>query len=259
MSTSTLLLKTELNKSRYLWCINIVSMNNYQYFRPQMSLYIPSVTTLTTEEQIRHVFQVLNIGVVSRVDFVEKDKDSSKFMAFVHFEYWFINDTSYHLQERIFNTGNSRIIYNDPHYWIVMENKNPRTQNEVAMEKEMIELKKRIGYLEKVMETTTRKFMDNGIVTKGKNCDRCWVEMNESDEACKACGYGEDDNKSDVTDPDMPELESVTPTINLRDALRTAQDVTLESSNDVDVEQVPPIPVVDEIPQQPVTTSWSLW
>lgn len=233
-------------------------MNNYQYFRPQMSLYIPSVTTLTTEEQIRHVFQVLNIGIVSRVDFVEKDKDTSKFMAFVHFEYWFINDTSYHLQERIFNTGTSRIIYNDPHYWIVMENKNPRTINEVAMEKEMIELKKRIGYLEKVMETTTRKIMDNGIVTKGYNCETCWAETDEASELCEACDFqNEDEVNSEVTDPDMPELESVTPTINLRDALRTAQDVSLETSNDV--EQVPPIPVVDEIPQQPVTSSWGLW
>ena len=55
----------------------------------------------------------------------------------------------------------------------------------------------------------------------------------------------------------MPVLESVVPTINLIDALRTAQEVTLNTSDDST--QMPPIPVIDEIPQQPVTSSWGLW
>lgn len=236
-------------------------MNNYQYFRPQMSLYIPSVTTTTTVEQIRYIFKILNIGIVSRVDFVEKDRDTTKFMAFIHFEYWFINDTSYHLQERILNTGQTKIIYNDPHYWIVMENKNPRTQNEVVLEKEIYELKNRVGYLETVIETHTRKFMDNGIVTKRYNCDTCWAETDEASELCEACDFQDEEHEEDVdselTDPDMPVLESVVPTINLIDALRTAQEVTLNTSDDST--QMPPIPVIDEIPQQPVTSSWGLW
>ena len=65
-----------------------------QMFRPQMSLYIPSVTSNTTEEQIKHVFKMLDLGVVSRVDFVEKDNGNS--MAFVHFEYWLLNQMNSH-------------------------------------------------------------------------------------------------------------------------------------------------------------------
>ena len=103
-------------------------MSSSPHFRPNMSLYIPSVTASTTEEQIARVFKSLNIGVVSRVDFVDKDKETElgavQRMAFIHFDFWYINNTSYHLQERIIEHGQGKIVYNDPYYWIVMENKN---------------------------------------------------------------------------------------------------------------------------------------
>lgn len=160
-----------------------------QMFRPQMSLYIPSVTSKTTEEQIKHVFKMLDLGVVSRVDFVEKDNGNS--MAFVHFEYWLLNNSSYHLQERIQTEGQAKIVYNDPYYWIVMENANPRTQAEIQLENRIHGLEERVRYLETVVATHTRKLIDNGICTNGQTCSQCWTVYIEdkNDSTCPACNY----------------------------------------------------------------------
>ena len=173
-----------------------MSQSQRHMFRPQMSLFIPSVTATTSEEQIQHVFHNLNIGVVSRVDFVERDtsKAGGRYMAFVHFEYWFLNNTSYHLQEKIVNEGQGRIVYNDPYYWIVMENSNPRTKTEIELGNKVAELQKRITYLEKVIGTHTRKFIENGIVTQTYPCSECWTVSLEDTEKCDACGFVKEEN-----------------------------------------------------------------
>lgn len=228
------------------------------YFRPQMSLYVPYVISSTNEEQIKNIFLALNIGMVSRVDFVERENDYTKCMAFIHFEYWFVNDTSYHIQERIQNTGTSRIVYNDPYYWIIMENKNPRTQNEVFLEKQVATLNNRVQYLETVIATHTKKFIDNGISLKNKNCDGCWIEMPLDAEKCIPCGYNDDyddDMASQVTDRDMLDLENSTPSMDLRTALKNG-DVALTLNNDESTTPLPPIPKPS---QDNVETSWNWW
>lgn len=160
-----------------------------QMFRPQMSLYIPSVTSNTSEDEIKHVFKLLDLGIVSRVDFVEKDNGNS--MAFVHFEYWLLNNSSYHLQERIHIEGQAKIVYNDPYYWIVMENSKPRTEAEIELENRIHGLEGRVRYLETVIATHTRKLIDNRICTSGQTCSQCWTVYidDKNDSTCPACNY----------------------------------------------------------------------
>lgn len=167
-------------------------MNSNCQFRPHMSLYIPSVTATTTQEQFVQVFKALNIGVVSRVDFVKRESKNSQWMAFVHFDFWYINNTSYHLQERISDQGQARIVYNEPYYWIVMENKNPRTQMEVLLEKQVSTLQQKISYLETVIETQSKKLHENDIRTKTYPCSKCYTSIPNEEEECKACEPQED-------------------------------------------------------------------
>ena len=178
-------------------------MSSASHFRPNMSLYIPSVTGSTTQEQIARVFKSLNIGVVSRVDFIDKDSQhdsgTNHRMAFVHFDFWYINNTSYHLQERILEQGQGKIVYNDPYYWIVMENSNPRSQSEVVMEKQISDLQKRVSYLETVIAVHTKKFMDNGITTKTYSCPDCYSDIPHHETECDACEYGDEDSTEDAT------------------------------------------------------------
>lgn len=163
-------------------------------FRPNMSIFIPCVTNTTTEEQIKRVFKNLDLGIVSRVDFVEKDSTSKYFMAFVHFDYWLINNSSYHLQERILNYGQGKIVYNDPYYWIVMENQNPRTKAEIELENEVTTLKNRVKYLETVIANHTKKFIENGITTQLVSCPECWVTNPPDDlNDCSSCGYSNEE------------------------------------------------------------------
>lgn len=177
-------------------------MSSVSHFRPNMSLYIPSVTGTTSEEQIARIFKSLNIGVVSRVDFIDKDSQhdsgSNHRMAFVHFDFWYINNTSYHLQERILDQGQGKIVYNDPYYWIVMENSNPRSQTEMVLEKQVTDLQKRVAYLESVISVHAKKFMDNGITTKTYACSDCYADIPNEETDCDACDYGNEDATIEV-------------------------------------------------------------
>ena len=161
-------------------------------FNPCMSIYIPLVATNTTENFVKRVFYNLNFGRVSRVDFVKKEQDQTKYMAFVHFEYWYQNESSHYLQERINSTGCSRVVYNDPNYWIIMENKNPSSKNEINLKRQVNEMSRRIKYLELVVGNHARKFFDNDINTKSTRCDVCWVEFPLEEIECPACNYCDD-------------------------------------------------------------------
>ena len=125
-------------------------------FNNGLSLYIPAILSTTTSQFIMDLFYQSGVGKVSRVDFVEKNQVSesgiSYKMAFIHFEYWFKNEGSEQMQYQIKTDGQSKIVYNDQmFYWIIMENKHPRTQNELCYERKNIELAKRISVLEDII------------------------------------------------------------------------------------------------------------
>jgi hypothetical protein len=94
-----------------------------------ISLYIPHVYTNYDKEFIINVFKNLDIGQVKYVDFVLKfGKDGKEYYAaYVHFENWFETETAVNFQERVLNPNKeARLIYEDPWYWIVLENKSQR-------------------------------------------------------------------------------------------------------------------------------------
>ena len=59
-----------------------------------ISLYIPYLQRNITEEMIKSVFLVQQIGIVKRVDFIPKlnKKNQLYNCAFLHFESWFENE-----------------------------------------------------------------------------------------------------------------------------------------------------------------------
>ena len=160
-------------------------------YNPKLSLFIPKVTKNTTERQIKDVFKKLDLGLVSRVDFVEKQDNKDILTAFVHFSFWFDTTSAYHLQEHIFNHQQGKIVYDDPSYWIIMENKNPRSEVELELEKRVKELERHIKYLNGVISVHTKKFMDNNITTSGVYCSTCLVDVPEQGVnviiSCPAC------------------------------------------------------------------------
>lgn len=247
-----------------------------------MSIYIPSVTSSTTEENVKEVFYNLWIGQVSRVDFVERD-DSDNYMAFVHFDYWYQHANAYYLQKRIIEHGQSRIVYNDPHYWIVMKNSNPRSEAELELEyrikileNQLFDLSKKQEYMMRVIETHTRKFMDNGIITRQiKHCNDCFTEMPLDDDDCLACESMPNlEPPRAATPPSLPIPRSRTPEEDNADALALtgalSQSSYKFSPNDTDSEHSDvkdPLfddePYVNDTaivePSQPTSSGWFWW
>ena len=253
-----------------------------------MSIYIPSVTPTTTEEQVRKVFYNLWLGQVSRVDFVDRD-DSANRMAFVHFDYWYQHANAYYLQKHILENGQSRIVYNDPHYWIVMKNNTPLSAAEVELdrrikflENEVFELSKKNAYLTRVIETHTRTFMDNGIITRQiKHCDDCLTEMPLENENCDACESESIPNLEPPraeTPPPRPrspeeaEAEAEADALALTGALSQSQTTYIhsphDSSSDIGIEGNDfsvKDPLFDDIPAdaegttQPARSAWFFW
>lgn len=93
--------------------------------QPNISLYIPHVFSNFTSEYIANIFESMDIGKVNHVDLVAKiDKHGKAYnSAYIHFEYWFSGTVAQNFQERVVDPNKeARIIYDDPWYWIVMEN-----------------------------------------------------------------------------------------------------------------------------------------
>jgi hypothetical protein len=91
-----------------------------------MSLYIPHVFSNISCEKIIKTFESLGLGRVDKVDFVSKMGKTGEYnAAYIHFEYWYKTDAAQIFQDRVKNPNKeARIVYDDPWYWIVLENKS---------------------------------------------------------------------------------------------------------------------------------------
>jgi hypothetical protein len=95
-----------------------------------LSLFIPRVFANISQQQIADIIYNSGLGVVKKIDRVLK-RDSSNgneyYSAYIHFDCWFDTDTVARFQKRVVNPEKeARIVYNDPWYWIVLENKGTK-------------------------------------------------------------------------------------------------------------------------------------
>ena len=114
----------------------------------KLSIYIPHVFANITKERIVDVFNKQSIGEVERIDFVpKKGKDGREYhMAFIHMKSWYDNDCVSNLQSRILDkTTDARIVYDDPWFWNLYENVNPRSASELKMEEQIHLLQKTVN------------------------------------------------------------------------------------------------------------------
>ena len=98
-------------------------------FQATLSLYLPFVESDQTEEYIKQCFKKLNIGDVSRVDFILTTKGTKQ--AFIHFNMWYESNETIELQRQILDPSiKAKIAYNMmPYkYWPLLPNSNPRVE-----------------------------------------------------------------------------------------------------------------------------------
>jgi hypothetical protein len=162
-----------------------------------MSLYIPSVSSEITKEQITHVFESNLFGVVSRVDLISKTDYNGHFhnAVYIHFKEWKNSIMVHHFQEKLVNYMNgskdtpARVVYNDPYYWNVFINKSQNTkyvsgsgQKKICLdlsdfyaekEKEMLELEKQQYMVEEKITTNEMGAYLLSILKNNSSSEKC--------------------------------------------------------------------------------------
>jgi hypothetical protein len=135
-------------------------------FNTKLSLYIPRIANNSFIKQaglsfnnmtdfVTHMFHSLDIGLVNRVDLVpiynNNGSQSNFSKGFVHFDTWYYTLTAINIQEKMQdNTGGgiAKLVYNDPHYWILKHNTSTvqNNRNKVsALKAQISEMNKRLA------------------------------------------------------------------------------------------------------------------
>ena len=132
----------------YFVVINITNTKQVKMINQKLSIYIPHVFANITKERIVDIFNRQSICDIERIDFVpKKGKDGKEYnIAFIHMKCWFDNDSVSNLQTRILNKNvEARIVYDDPWFWNLYENVNPRSASELKMEEQIQALTKSVN------------------------------------------------------------------------------------------------------------------
>jgi hypothetical protein len=119
-------------------CFGVSTMSSIMQ---NLSLFIPYVFLNITEDRISRVFENNHLGVVDYVDFVRKtDKNGKPYNAvYVHFSHWFNSSAVENFQERVLNPDKeARVVYDDPWYWIVLQNTGAKVDGPKAEETEFV-------------------------------------------------------------------------------------------------------------------------
>jgi hypothetical protein len=106
------------------------------------SLYIAHVFPNIHKKKIAQLFEKLFLANIKGVDLVTKiGKDGKPYnSAYIHIESWFDTSAAKHFQEKIRSNSEALLVYNEPWYWIVNENKSAKKSKSIQkVEKERFE------------------------------------------------------------------------------------------------------------------------
>ena len=113
------------------------------------SICIPRVFQNITSNQITQVFEGLGLGSVERIDLVPfvNSKGEHLNRAFVYIQ-WNDSEAARNLHEKIHDPEQTaKIVYQEPWFWMLLPNKNPMTNREVAMERRVESLENKLSDL----------------------------------------------------------------------------------------------------------------
>jgi hypothetical protein len=96
-----------------------------------ISLFIPHIFANYRKEDVIKIFEDKQIGKVNHVDYIKKfNNGTDYYAAYIHFDYWYENAGAVKLHKDVLDTQKeARIMYEEPWYWIVLENKTPQKMN----------------------------------------------------------------------------------------------------------------------------------
>ena len=91
----------------------------------QPSLCIPRVFNNITESRIRHVFDDIGLGKISRIDIKERKSEKGETFkrVYVHFDKWFWNEDAQAARKKLVSGKEIKIVYDNPWFWKVSASK----------------------------------------------------------------------------------------------------------------------------------------
>jgi hypothetical protein len=120
---------------------NSIKLSNMSTTVQNISLYVPHVFANYSKEDVTKVFNDY-VGDVKEIDFVtKKSQDGRNYnAAYIHFHSWRNNPATVNLQQRILDPNQeARLVYDDPWYWIVLENKGQKSARSVATKPRIVD------------------------------------------------------------------------------------------------------------------------
>ena len=94
------------------------------------SLCIPRVVAGITKEQVLKIIQSLHLGIIQRLDMIQKktEKGESFSRVFIHFSKWNESDVAVQAKERILSGKDIKVIYHEPWFWKISANRSTLSQ-----------------------------------------------------------------------------------------------------------------------------------
>jgi hypothetical protein len=153
-----------------------------------ISLYIPHVFANISKKMVAETFEDLRIGNVKRVDFVYKRGSNGEFNAvYIHFNYWYDNIAARNFQDRVLDPNReARIVYDEPWYWIVLENKTKKVDSTKRKPRLNLEVLANSGYVTPPTKQMTNQDFTN--LLQNQDLAKSSLEEDEEDfrELCRA-------------------------------------------------------------------------
>lgn len=90
------------------------------------TLCIPRVNMIFKENNIRKIFEELNIGKIERIDIVQKNKEKFN-RVFIHLK-WNNLDNTQNARKLIESGKEIKVLYDDFWFWKIYAYKSPETR-----------------------------------------------------------------------------------------------------------------------------------
>jgi hypothetical protein len=139
------------------------------------SIYIPRLSNLYTENDVKYTFRLLSIGQVNRVDFVPIDNHKNKNeinehfqSAFVHFDFFYDTSIAQDSQNYLYNNIAFKLHLDDHTFWWILNNKNPIPETKLNIH-QLAENMRLLEEKVKQQEETILRLQD--IIDKNNNFD----------------------------------------------------------------------------------------
>ena len=160
------------------------------------SFYIPNLVYDYTEEDVKGIFRIMDIGQISRVDFFKKTQDSN-LSAFVYMEYFYDTEIAYDVVAATKHKGYQnffKLYLNDYTYLMILRNWSPVADSLLNTHQ--------LTENQRLLEEEVKKCKEIICIIKDKVC--FLVKMNNSlQEELEDLVYGkseESSNKLKVSD-----------------------------------------------------------